>query len=43
MTYDQQLIPLLVRVAVAASIASFLARFSGFLNALMQELSLIHI
>ena len=37
MTYDQQLIPLLVRVAVAASIASFLARFSGFLNALMQE------
>ncbi len=37
MAYDQQLVVLLVRVAVAASIASFLARFGGFLTTLMKE------
>jgi two-component system LytT family sensor kinase len=37
MTYDEQLVALLVRVAVAASVASVLARFGVFLRLLLRE------
>ncbi|OYT68563.1 MAG: sensor histidine kinase, partial [Chloracidobacterium sp. CP2_5A] len=37
MTSEQHLVVLLVRLAVAASVASFLARFGPFLRSIMRE------